>query len=469
MISILRYGADSSLRLELKSEALVAHCAAPRGEPLSDVAAAVDRALAAPLDFPPLPQAAVPGDKVVLALAPGVPRAAMIVARTVDVLLANGVSAPDITLLRTQADVETGAPDPLDELTSDVRKAVADKIHDPAHRDSLSYLAASTNAKPIYINRAIHDADLVIPIGCLRLEESLGYHGINSSIFPTFADAANAEGYRSLGSNEAPRRQRLQRQADEVSWLLGLRFTIQVVPGAGTQILHVLAGDLEAVFREGRWRCEEAWSYGVPERASLIVATIEGDGTQQTWENVGRALAAASRTVAEPAAVAICCDLAERPPAALQQLAGADDLEEAMVDIGKHKPADALAAIELVHALRRGKVYLLSRLDEDLVEELGMSPVAAEQISRLASRYDSCIVLANAQYAVARPRTSAPKNGRPRDPGCPDERARDGPCGLDRRVRRTHSARRAGRPGPPHAGSTHRRRPRGVSAQPVHQ
>jgi nickel-dependent lactate racemase len=404
MISILRYGADSSLRLELKSEALVAHCAAPRGEPLSDVASAVDRALAEPLDFPPLAQAALPGDSVVLALAPGVPRAAAIVARTIDVLLANGVRAQDITLLRTQADVESGAPDPLDELTGDVRSAVVDKIHDPTRRDSLSYLGASSHARPIYINRAIHDADLVIPIGCLRLEESLGYHGINSSIFPTFADAANADRYRSLGSSEAPRRQRLRKQADEVSWLLGLRFTIQVVPGAGAQILHVLAGDVQAVFREGRWRCDEAWSYGVPERASLVVATIEGDGTQQTWENVGRALAAAALTVAEPAAVAICCDLAERPPAALQQIAGADDLEEALLDIGKHKPADALAAMELVHALQRGKVYLLSRLDEDLVEELGMSPVAAEQISRLASRYDSCIVLANAQYAVARPR-----------------------------------------------------------------
>jgi nickel-dependent lactate racemase len=419
MISILRYGADSSLRLELKSEALVAHCAAPRGEPLLEVAAAVDRALAEPLDFPPLAQAALPGDKVVLALAPGVPRAATIVARTVDVLLANGVSAADITLLRTLADVESGAPDPLDELPAAVRTTIVDKIHEPTRRDSLSYLAASTGAKPIYINRAIHDADLVIPIGCLRLEESLGYHGINSSVFPTFSDAASLDRYRSPNSSEASRRRRLRKQADEVSWLLGMRFTIQVVPGAGTEILHVLAGDSGAVFREGRARCDEAWSYGVPERASLVVATIEGDPTQQTWENVGRALAAASQAVAEPGAVAICCDLAERPAAALRQIAGADDLDAALLEIGKHKPADALTATELVHALQRGTVYLLSRLDEDLVEELGMSPVAAEQISRLASRYDSCIVLANAHYAVARPRddrTEEQPSARPKLP-----------------------------------------------------
>ena len=42
-------------------------------------------------------------------------------------------------------------------------------------------------------------------------------------------------------------------------------------------------------------------------------------------------------------------------------------------------------------------------LAEDLVEELGMVPVAVEQISRLAARYDSSIVLANAHYALAQP------------------------------------------------------------------
>ena len=69
----LRYGTDSSLDLELDSEHLMAVCDAPRGEPIRRVAEAVGHALAEPLDFPPLVQAALPGDKVVLALDRGVP------------------------------------------------------------------------------------------------------------------------------------------------------------------------------------------------------------------------------------------------------------------------------------------------------------------------------------------------------------------------------------------------------------
>jgi nickel-dependent lactate racemase len=402
MISTLRYGCDSSLRLELASEAVVAHCAAPRGQPLVQVAQAVDRALAEPLEFPALVQAALPGDKVVLALADAVPQAATIVARTVEVLLAAGVAASDITLLRTMSEVET-APDPLGELRPDVGRHIVSQTHDPANRQALGYLAASAEGEPIYINRAIHDADLVISIGCLRVDESLGYYGVHSGVFPTFSDKLSVERYRSPKSSEPRHHQRLRAAADEVGWLLGLHFTIQVVPGAGTDVLHVLAGELDAVVREGCRRCDEAWSYSVPDRASLVVATIEGGAAQQTWDNVARALAAASHAVREDGAVAICCELDQRPGPALKCVVGADDLDAALRDIARHKPEDALAAAELVRALKRGKVYLLSRLDEELVEDLGIMPVAADQVSRLAARYDSCIVLTNAQYAQARP------------------------------------------------------------------
>ena len=413
MISHLRYGADASLNFELDSDALVAHCDAPRGEPLANLDEAVDRALTEPLEFPSLAQAAVAGDKVVLALAPAVPGAATLIARTVEVLLAAGVSAEDITVLRTIADVEQGVPDPASQIRDNVRQAVQCQTHDPANRKSLSYLAASADGEPIYIHRAIHDADLVIPIDCLRLEDSLGYHGIHSCLFPTFSDEPTAARFRSPAAGEPQRHERLRQQADEVGWLLGVQFTVQVVPAADNQVLHVLAGECQAVLREGRRRCDEAWSCSVPSRASLVVATIEGDASQQTWNNVARALAAASRAVSVNGAVTICCELSQRLGPALMRVAGAEDLHAALGEIAKERPSDTLAAAELVRALERGRVYLLSQLDEELVEDLGVLPVTAEQISKLAARYDSCIVLRNAQYAIARPQTESADATRP--------------------------------------------------------
>jgi nickel-dependent lactate racemase len=349
-----------------------------------------------------LAQAALPGDKVVLALEPGVPQAAEIVERTVAAIVAGGVAARDITLLRTLSDVD--AADPLAELPREIRREIVSARHDPTTRERLSYLAASSNGRPIYINRAIHDADLVISIGCLRLKESLGYYGINTSVFPTFSDAATIRRYHSTKAARAPGRKRLRTEATEVGWLLGARFTIQVVPGAGQEILHILAGDLVAVRREGGRFCDEAWRYWIPGRAGLVVATIEGDSSQQTWQHLGRALAAAARAVEPGGAVAICTELAERPGPALQRIIGADDLDAALKQIDRDRSPEALAAGELVRALHRGKVFLVSRLDDELVEDLGMLPLAADQLARLIGRYESCILLANAHRALARPR-----------------------------------------------------------------
>jgi len=403
MSLVFRFGAQSSATLDVPSEALIAICEAPRGRPIDDLPAAVDRALAEPLEFPPLAQSVVPGDKVVLALASGVPQGATIVERTLAVLQAAGIDRHDITLIRTQDDVDAGSADPLAALPRELVSGIRVEVHDPKRRESLSYLAADAGGKPIYINRTLHEADAVIAIGCLRLDDSQGYLGINSSVFTAFSDTARLERYRTPAANDAAHRRKLQKQADEVGWLLGLQFTIQVVPGAASEVLHVLAGSSEAVFRAGSRLCDEAWGFDVPRLADLVVATIEGDAGEQTWENVGRALAAATRSLKPGGAVVICSELEEGLGPALEQIVGAADLDEALAEIQRLHPADALTATQVVQALQHGKIYLISQLDEELVEELGIAPLELQHLSRIAQRYASCLVLTNSQYAVARP------------------------------------------------------------------
>ncbi len=402
MTKTLRYGAESSIRIPTGCESRLAHCDVPRGSAIADVAIAVDWALAEPLGYPPLAKAALPGDRVVLALADGVPQVGTVLARTIRVLEDAGVALSDITIVTTQ---RAGAPgdDPLDGLPDAIRSAVVVVHHDPNHRESLSYLAASAAGDPIYVNHAIHDADLVITVGCLRHDDSLGYFGVHSTLFPAFSDAKSIKRFRAPQANEPAERTRLTKLAEEVGWLLGAQFTLQVVPGEDGGVLHLLAGETEAVFREGRRRFAEAWVCDVEQPANLVIAAIGGDAGQQTWDAFARALHAASSAVEENGAVAICCEISENVGPALQRLAGADDPQKAIRTIGRQKPIDAPVAAELVRAQQRGKVYLLSRLNDDLVEELGMVPIEPPQFERLATRYGSTILLPNAQYAMARP------------------------------------------------------------------
>ena len=52
-------------------------------------------------------------------------------------------------------------------------------------------------------------------------------------------------------------------------------------------------------------------------------------------------------------------------------------------------------------ALQRGPVYFLSQLDAETVEDMGLAPMAdVAELTRLASRHDSVIVLPDSQHAV---------------------------------------------------------------------
>jgi nickel-dependent lactate racemase len=408
MTSTLRYGTDASLSLEFEPGALLAQCGVPDRVPLEEISPAIRAALAEPLEFPPLARATVPGDKIVLALEPGLPQAATLISALVDYLVEAGAAAADITILCTKADLDARGDDPRRLVAAELREKVQLRTHDPDHRDELRYLAATPKkGRPIYLNRSICDADLVVTVGCLRCEPALGYHGVNGTLYPTYSDTKSLQRFRNpnLIGASADLQTRARHEVDRIGWLAGTQFTVQVIPGPGDTLLEVLAGDTSAVFAYGQSQTNAAWSFEVPRRASLVLASVGGDAGQQTWDNVGRALAAALRVVADNGAIALCTELHGEPGPALRRLVDADDLEAAVRRIGKERAADALPAVELAEALRRAKIYLLSQLDESFVEEIGIAPINTPgEIVRLAHRHKNCIVLANAQFAIATPR-----------------------------------------------------------------
>lgn len=266
----------------------------------------------------------------------------------------------------------------------------------------MCYLAASREGKPIYFNREICEADVVIPISTLLLEQALGYLGVHGGLFPTFSDEATRRRFRAPSSQDwEVHRRRRRGEVEEAAWLLGVHFTVQVAPGPGDTILHVLAGDGNAVSDRGRQLCEAAWMHRSPRRASLVVATIEGGPEQQTWENFARALFAASNAVTDGGEIVLCTELKCSPGPALQRLGSADDEDEALREIRRDRSLDAVSAALLAEAKRRARIYLISGLNSDFVEDLGVGYVAQpDEIANLSRQHDSCILLGNAHHAV---------------------------------------------------------------------
>ena len=401
MHSVLHYGKRSSITLDLAADALVAHYGAPSTAPVEDPASAVEAALVDPVEFPALNGALVPGDRVAIALHSGLPCQAQLVAGAVASLLDAGVEPRDITIVRNRDAAGTDEDDLRRCLPDEIRSHIALVTHDPAQRDDLGYLAASAKGDPIYINRVLWEADVVLPIGCLRVESSWDYCGAFGAIYPAFADDATQKRYWAAGNNESVARQeQRQRDADEAGRWLGVNMSIQVIPGHGDTVIHVLAGGVRAVYDRGRRMCEESWQFQLPQRASLVIAGIEGGASAQTWDNVGRALANCRGAVQDDGAILICTELRTRPGDALNQLSQFQDIDEAFRTIHKQSSPDAAIAAELLRALESNQVFLLSDLERDVVEELGIVPIEDDdEIRRLVSRYPSCTIISNAHLA----------------------------------------------------------------------
>jgi nickel-dependent lactate racemase len=405
MASVLSYGIDSSIELDLPSGVLVGHCGQPQGSTLDDPGRATADSLADPLGYPPLKRSLVPGDRVAIALGPEVPRAGEIVAAIVECLIAGGVDAESIGLLRAGGDADSGLGDPRPWLAPEVGGRIRLVTHDPNDRDKLAYLAATDRGDAILLNREIADADVVLPVGCYRRRAVAGHFGMYAAVFPQFADSRSQIRFRSpatLGSRGYHKKQVIE-AVGEVGWLLGSALSVQVIPGPGGSALHVLAGEVGAVEREGRRLYEAAWRWSVPRRAALVVATIEGNSHEQTWQNLGRAAVAASEAVQEDGVIALCTDLAESPGPGVNRLRGSRSREEALMAVRRERPQDALAVAQLAWVQERVQLYLLSRLADTDVEELEIAPVAgSEELARLARRHESCLLLENAPYAMVK-------------------------------------------------------------------
>lgn len=401
MTQVLHYGRSSTLALEIPEGALWADGTGAAITALDDPAAAMAAALAQPLGYPPLARAVVPGDRVVISVEPGIPQAACVVTGVVRTLLSAGVAAADIAVLTL------GGSDADESLASRVTAAsgeVTAVVHDPSDQAGLCYLAATKDAAPIYLNRHLCDADLIVPINLLRPRAAWGNGGLHGGLFPTFSDAAARERFRLPHTGQhAVEQQRRRDEAAEVAWLLGVQLMVQVIAGRGDSVHHVLAGLLPEMVDQGVALADAAWSQPVPGKAALVVAAIAGDEHEQTWENFGRALHAASEVCAENGTIVLCTALKRPLGTALKRLAHSADDERLWQRLQHDRSEDAMSALLLLENRQRQHIYLLSKLDESTVEALGVGHIGAvDEISHLSRHAESCILLADAHRAVPR-------------------------------------------------------------------
>lgn len=393
----LRYGDGQQFEIDLEASRLAGRNRPP--EPATDFASEIRQQLAAPLDFPPLELAVVPDDRIVIALDRHTPGAAEIIAAVWSVLEHRSIKPQDVSILQPASWKADKLADPRVALPDAVCRSMHWTIHDATDKKREGYLANSANGERIYLDREVIDADFVLPIGAVGFDPLLGFRSASSAIFPGLSNVDSMAKARGQDHAELrPEDDRPLRQLqDEVAWLLGVQFGIQVLPSVGGQPAGVICGALEPTTSAARKWLKQNWFVEQPQRCELVVAAVDTDVTGTSWEQLGVALQTARNLVQRGGKIVLLTNLSSEPTEGFEFLRRSETPREALKPLRLEAPPDLIPASRLASAADWATVYLVSELPHNLVESLCMTPLASAEATRLLERGGSCVLIESAQ------------------------------------------------------------------------
>lgn len=389
MASSVRFDAESH-RFTVESDRLVGSWTGPVGT--LDPASAYRAALESPPGFPPFRQAMVPGDRLTIALDPSIPGRETLLEAIGESAAAAGVEREAIAILGT-----TTAPEGCGPWIA----------HDPKNESERAYLASTGQGHRVYLNRLLTDADVVLPVGRLGYDATLGYRGPWSVIYPGLSDEAARAAYRSHAVEAPPDRSRDRPslvESREIAWLLGCPFLLGAVPGASGTLHEVISGEPNEVDRLGKEAVDRAWTFAADSRAELVIAGVGEPGLPADFEAVALGLESALRLVRRGGKIVLLSRAVAEFGPALERLGssnnpGTDGLEA----IAKaRESADYAVARSIARAVAWADCYLLSRIDEDRAQDLGFIPLGRpDEAQRLIALADSVTLVSQADQTRA--------------------------------------------------------------------
>ena len=251
-----------------------------RTPPIVDREAAVDEALANPLDQKPLGEWIRPSDKV-LFLSDDHTR--LTPADTLLPPLIKGINEAGVPDGRISILMALGTHRPMTEreMVQKVGPEIFRRIrvfnHDWKDRGQLEDMGTSRNGTPLHVNRAVLEADVVIGLGAIVPHHIPGFSGSSKIVQPGICGAVTtAETHllstraeeSLLGLEDTPVRRDMDDMADRV----GMRTILNVVLNCEGSPVGIFFGEMRSAFTRGVELAKVV--YGVPYRETpdIIIA-----------------------------------------------------------------------------------------------------------------------------------------------------------------------------------------------------
>lgn len=252
--------------------------------PIQDVPAAVAKAVARPVNSPPLRELAKPGDKACIVFT-DITRASpdyLLVPPLLAELAAAGVRDDDITLL---CGIGLHRPSTREEKVAKLGLGVVQRYlvvdNEPLNPEALVDLGTTASGIPLSVHRAAYEADILIATGIVEPHQYAGYSGGRKTL------AVGAAGEAMIAYTHGPAMidhpgTRLARVAGnpfheaitEAARRAGLRFILNVVQDDEKRVVFVRAGEPEATFQELVAFAKTLYEVPVPRQYDVAVAGV---------------------------------------------------------------------------------------------------------------------------------------------------------------------------------------------------
>ena len=287
---------------------------------VGDVGAEIRRALGAPIGSPPLRKVAA-GKRDAVVVVNDITRPApsrQMLEAILEELRFAGIAETAVTVV-----ISTGnhRPNTPDEIAGMIGEDLARRLRVFNHAcedvDALTAIAAPGVDIPIRINIHVARASVRILTGLIAPHQAAGYSGGRKSLTPGVAALETIAKQHSFPIRPYDpamgwmKGNPFHEVAVKVARTVGIDFIVNVVKNCRGEVVHAVAGDLEAAHEAGVAVCEQSWAVTFPRKYDVVVVTPGGYPRDIDLHQAQKAMSTAELVAADGGVIVLIAECAD--------------------------------------------------------------------------------------------------------------------------------------------------------------
>lgn len=346
----------------------------------------VARALQNPIGAPRLREIVKPGEKIAIVTS-DITRPCptyRIMPPLLDELYAAGCKPEDITLVFALGSHRRQTEEEQRHLAGD--RAFAEIRCEDSDPEDCVHIGVTDRGTPVDITRRVAEADRRICLGNIEYHYFAGYSGGAKAIMPGSSTPEAIQHNHSMmvrdeccaGNLEG---NPLRKDLEQAAAMVGVDYIVNVVLDEHKNIVRAVAGDLTLAHREGCRFLDRMYLKPIDARADIVLVSQGGAPKDLNLYQTQKALDNAKHAVKKGGTIILIGSCKEGLGSKVfeEWLMSAPDAHSMIERIGRDFQLGGHKAAAIAMVLENAEIYLVSDMEDSLVERVFMKPARSAQ------------------------------------------------------------------------------------------